>query len=373
MADDNKTLDMNEFLKRHLNVRNWLNYREQTYNKTELVQLTEMVTELFRTEQTLAKMSPPCTIVGDIHGQYSDLLRLLNSRGSKLESKKLSQPGFCANRFVFLGDYVDRGSHSIECISLVFALKIVYPGNYVLLRGNHETRAINFAYGFREELMNKLGEADGADVWEKFNEAFSWMPLACIVGERILCMHGGISPELHSLDDIRKIKRPLVDVGTIHLAQDLLWADPAPDQTMIVVHDEPVYNKNTVRGLSCVFNAAAVRDTCKRLNIQMIVRAHQMMPEGFRFYCDRKLITIFSAPRYMNETDNKGAVLKVEESGKFGVIVMNSKKTPTGNMNDELTRADDIPSQGTDKKKSDSTSKTAQSTSSKSASGSKND
>ncbi|CAL2028986.1 unnamed protein product [Caenorhabditis brenneri] len=292
MADDSRTLDLNDFLKRHLYVKNWMNYREQSYTKQELVQLAELAQELFRSESSLASISPPCTIVGDIHGQYQDLVRLLNMRCPKVETKKKVMTGFSANRFVFLGDYVDRGSHSIECISLVFALKIVYPQSYVLLRGNHETRAINFAYGFREELMNKLGEVDGAEVWEKFNEAFSWMPLACLVGARILCMHGGLSPDLQSLDDIRKvsclsqaashevfqIKRPIVDVATVRLAQDLLWADPTSDQMMIAVHEEPLYSKNLIRGLSCTFNESAVRDTCKRLNIQLIVRAHQVTP-----------------------------------------------------------------------------------------------
>lgn len=366
MADDNKPLDLNEFLRKHLYAKNWVNYREQSYTKTELVQLAELAGESFRSESTLASISPPCTIVGDIHGQYPDLVRLLNMRCPKAESKKKVMTGFSANRFVFLGDYVDRGSHSIECISLVFALKIVYPQSYVLLRGNHETRAINFAYGFREELMNKLGEVDGAEVWEKFNEAFSWMPLACIVGSRILCMHGGLSPDLNSLDDIRKIKRPIVDVATNRLAQDLLWADPTSDQVMIAVHEEPLYSKNMIRGLSCTFNESAVRDTCKKLNIQLIVRAHQMIPEGFKFFADRRLITIFSAPRYMNETDNRGSTLKVNEKGQFSVIIMNSRKAPTGNVTDELTRADDLPSA---KKKPDSAgTKTAQSISSKSGS-----
>lgn len=372
MTDDNKPLDLDEFLKRHLFVKNWINYREQTYTKSELVQLAELAAELFRSESTLAVISPPCTIVGDIHGQYSDLLRLLNVRCPKADSKKMVQTGFSANRFVFLGDYVDRGSHSIECIALVFSLKITYPTSYVLLRGNHETRAINFAYGFREELMNKLGEADGSEVWEKFNEAFSWMPLACHVGGRILCMHGGIGPELQSLDDIKKIKRPIVDVATNRLAQDLLWSDPCNDQQMISVHEEPIFNRNMVRGLSCTFNDAAVRDVCKKLNLQMIVRAHQMNPEGFKFFAERKLITIFSAPRYLNETDNKGAILKIHADGKFGIIILKSKKKATGNLNDELTRADDLPNipgpPGTQKKKSDSMTKTAQSSSSKSAS-----
>ncbi|PIC52219.1 hypothetical protein B9Z55_002415 [Caenorhabditis nigoni] len=248
----------------------------------------------------------------------------------------------------------------------MFALKIHYPKNYILLRGNHETRAINFAYGFKEELTIKLGEADGAEVWEKFNETFSYMPLAALVGGKILCMHGGLSPDLNSLDDIKKIVRPIVDVATNRLAQDLLWSDPTPDQTLATLHKDPLYNKNGVRGLSCTFNEAAVRETCKKLKILKIVRAHQMVPDGFKFFADRQLITIFSAPRYMNETDNRGAVLTVRTDGKVGIIQMKNTKGMKQNVDDEITRGDDLPTNQSAKKKSESMLKTAQSSSSKS-------
>ncbi|PIC52220.1 hypothetical protein B9Z55_002415 [Caenorhabditis nigoni] len=329
---------------------NWI---KQTYEKWELVHLAEMVREIFRDESTLETMSPPCTIVGDIHGQYVDLVRLLNMRLTKEETKQ-KKTGFSSNR------------HSIECIALMFALKIHYPKNYILLRGNHETRAINFAYGFKEELTIKLGEADGAEVWEKFNETFSYMPLAALVGGKILCMHGGLSPDLNSLDDIKKIVRPIVDVATNRLAQDLLWSDPTPDQTLATLHKDPLYNKNGVRGLSCTFNEAAVRETCKKLKILKIVRAHQMVPDGFKFFADRQLITIFSAPRYMNETDNRGAVLTVRTDGKVGIIQMKNTKGMKQNVDDEITRGDDLPTNQSAKKKSESMLKTAQSSSSKS-------
>lgn len=303
MTDDKKMFDINEFLKRHLFVKNWVNYRQQSYTKYELMQLIESVEAALSVDDTLAKISPPVTIVGDIHGQYPDLVRVLCNQNSKEDAKKKAAYGFCNSRFVFLGDYVDRGHHSIECISLVFALKVVYPTNYILLRGNHETKSINYTYGFREELVNRLGPIDGFEIWERFNVAFSWMPLACLVGHKILCMHGGISPKLHSLKEINEIDRPVAEILPDSLAQDLLWADPADGQGAMTVRSTPEYVPNGVRGLSFIFNEAAVRDTCKRLNINLIVRAHQMIPEGFKFFADQKLLTIFSAPRYMNETD----------------------------------------------------------------------
>ncbi|CAI2318907.1 unnamed protein product [Caenorhabditis sp. 36 PRJEB53466] len=361
MGDETK-IDIIEFLKRHLSVKNWLNYREQPYTKGEVIQVIDMAMEIFKTEPILATSMPPCTIVGDIHGQYCDLVRLLNSKGNK----KLR--GFAQNQWVFLGDYVDRGSHSLECICLMFGLKVAYPTQYTLLRGNHETRAINFAYGFREELSNRFGDLDGPEVWEKFNEVFSWMPLACLVGNKILCMHGGIGPDLKSLDDIRKLKRPITQVATCRLAQDLLWSDPLEGGTMPMIGSEPIFGKNAVRGLSCTFNDAAVLDVCNRLKIDLIVRAHQMIPEGFKFYADRHLLTIFSAPRYQNEVDNKGSYLKVEKSGKVSISIMRNTKPFQGKQ--PVPASQDEPTVGGDenpaarRKKSDT--KTARSASAKS-------
>ncbi|CCD64197.1 Serine/threonine-protein phosphatase [Caenorhabditis elegans] len=358
MADDNITLDIHQFIKSHLFVKNWINYRQHVYEKSDLLLLIGQIMELFKMEKTLATISPPVTIVGDIHGQYPDLVRILNSRISKEEAKQKIVTSYSSNRFVFLGDYVDRGNHSIECICLVFALKVLdlkfvsllvimfqiaYPTNFVLLRGNHETKAINFAYGFREELENRLGKKDGFEIWEKFNEVFSFMPLACLVGGRILCMHGGISEKLESLDSIDSIVRPLPEVTD--LAQDLLWSDPMDVQTLASISDTPKYAKNIVRGLAHSFNDAAVRDVCRRLNLHLVVRAHQMIPEGFKFNSDRKLLTIFSAPRYMNESDNRGATLQVDVNGQLSISVMRyTKPLRTKALgSDEITRGDHLP------------------------------
>ncbi|PIC40453.1 hypothetical protein B9Z55_011792 [Caenorhabditis nigoni] len=217
----------------------------------------------------------------------------------------------------------------------IFLFQILFPRQYVLLRGNHETKVINFRYGFRHEILRRLtSKRDAQEVWERFNDAFSFMPLACLIGHKILCMHGGISPDLVSLDAIRMISRPLIDVNQNRLAQDLLWADPEdfgrPNEAAFC------WNKN--RGLSVCFNAQAVSDACRRLNVNLIVRAHQMMPNGFKFFADRKLCTIFSAPRYMNEIDNAGAVLKVAANGKVSLIMMKKSRIQSRQQSEELTK-----------------------------------
>lgn len=356
---------MTEFCKRHLRYKEYKQEKlEIVYTKFEIFSLCELVVELFKKECTLAEISPPVRVVGDIHGQYDDLVRLMNCEdcgnqkksiekdsGSKDEFRKAGYP-FAMKKWVFLGDYVDRGYSSLECICLVFALKIVFPKQYILLRGNHETRVINFRYGFRvngpefqaiikkfqhELLRRHPNKKEAIEMWEKFNEAFAWMPLACKIGTRILCMHGGISPELTSLDAIRNIPRPLVDVHQIPLALDLLWADPDDFGRP----NDPSFVPNRHRGISVCFNAAAVEDACKRLNVSMIVRAHQMMLNGFKFFADRKLCTIFSAPKYMDEVDNSGAFLRVSATGKLSIGKM-VKHTKIGaqkkSHDDEITR-----------------------------------
>ncbi|CAI5446329.1 unnamed protein product [Caenorhabditis angaria] len=344
--NNDEPFNVAEFCKRHLRAGCWAQEKILEYNLKELHELVNQVIEIFKQEPTLAYLSPPCTIVGDIHGQYRDLIRILNSRQG-LNGKKVDANSaiLCKARFMFLGDFVDRGIQSMECISLVFALKVLFPKHYILLRGNHETRTINFAYGFREELVTRMGQKDGLEIWEHFNEAFSWMPIAGLVGGKILCMHGGISPWLNSLDDIRNIPRPLVDVTENKLALDLLWSDPMDQGNINAVNEKPQFLKNPIRGLSCTFNEQAINECVKKLNIQMIVRAHQVQDNGFKFSADRKLITIFSAPRYMQENDNKGSILKVNESGAISIITLKAKPA------DKVANKEDIES---NKKTSDS-------------------
>uniref|UniRef100_A0AC34GS95 Serine/threonine specific protein phosphatases domain-containing protein n=1 Tax=Panagrolaimus sp. ES5 TaxID=591445 RepID=A0AC34GS95_9BILA len=175
--------------------------------------------------------------------------------------------------------------------------------------------AINKVYGFYQELRDRFNEEDANILWKSFNDLFAYLPLAAIIHGRILCMHGGIGPTLNSLDDIRNIKRPLEEPNVNQLACDLLWADP-----MI---DLKGYVPNTVRGVSVYFGEDAVISVCEKLKIDLIVRAHQMMLNGYGFYCKRKLLTIFSAPRYYPEKNNKGAVLRIDKNLKIGFHLLN--------------------------------------------------
>ncbi|CAK9160049.1 unnamed protein product, partial [Ilex paraguariensis] len=149
----------------------------------------------------------------DIHGQYSDFLRIFEYGG--LPSK---------SNYLFLEDYVDRGKQSLETICLLLAYKIKYPGNFFLLRGNHECASVNCLYGFYDECKRRFN----VRLWKIFTDCFNCLPVAALIDEKILCMHGGLSPNLHDLDQIRNLQRP-TDVAETGLLCDLLWSDPIND------------------------------------------------------------------------------------------------------------------------------------------------
>lgn len=162
----------------------------------------------------LLELEAPIKICGDVHGQYSDLLRLFEYGGFPPISN-----------YLFCGDYVDRGKQSIETICLLLAYKIQYPENFFVLRGNHESAGINRIYGFYDECKRRYS----IRLWKIFSDVFNCLPVAALVDEKILCMHGGLSPELHDLQQIADLQRPC-DVPDAGLLCDLLWSDPAPIQ-----------------------------------------------------------------------------------------------------------------------------------------------
>lgn len=245
--------------------------------------------EIFLSQPCLLELEAPIKICGDIHGQYYDLLRLFEYGGFPPEAN-----------YLFLGDYVDRGKQSLETICLLLAYKIKYPENFFLLRGNHECASINRIYGFYDECKRRYN----IKLWKNFTECFNTMPVAAIVDEKIFCMHGGLSPELHNMEQIRKIIRP-TDVPDTGLLCDLLWSDP----------EEGVngWGEND-RGVSYTFGGDIVEKFLKRHELDLICRAHQVVEDGYKFFAKRQLVTIFSAPNYCNEFDNAGAMMSVDET-----------------------------------------------------------
>ena len=257
----------------------------------EITWLCKEVRSIFMDQPILLELRPPLTVCGDTHGQYHDLLRLFDIGGI---------PG--TTNYLFLGDYVDRGKQSIETVCLLFCYKILYPNNFFMLRGNHECSYINRLYGFYDDCIQYYT----IQLWRTFGDVFNCLPIAAIIDDKIFCIHGGISPHLDSLDDIKNLQRPL-EVPEEGLLCDLLWSDPN--------NEVDTWDDND-RGTSVCFGALPVEKFLEKFNFDLICRAHQAVMNGyeFPFFPNQTLVTIFSAPNYCYEFDNKGAILKVDEN-----------------------------------------------------------
>eukprot|EP01032_Pedospumella_encystans_P017865 gene17865-20347_t len=201
------------------------------------------------------------------------------------------------SNYIFLGDYVDRAKQSIEVITLALCYKIKYPESFFLLRGNHECASLNRIYGFYDECKRRYS----VKLWRIFADCFNCMPVAAVVEDKILCMHGGLSPDLDHLSQVFDIPRP-TDVPDEGLLCDLLWADP--DQNVMGWG----YN---ARGVSYTFGHDIISDFLARHGLDLICRAHQVVEDGYEFQANRQLLTIFSAPNYCGEFDNAGAIMVV--------------------------------------------------------------
>ena len=255
-------------------------------------------------EESLLKISAPLYICGDIHGQYYDLLRVFDI---------LKYPP--QSTFLFLGDYVDRGKQSLECLLLLLCLKIKYPDKIFLLRGNHECEALNKMYGFFDECKRRLS----IKCFKKIIALFNIMPISALINENILCMHGGLSKDLQNIEQINKILRP-TDIPNEGLLCDILWSDPNESLNEDFGSNE--------RNISVTFSKDVVKNFLEKNNLDLICRAHQVVEEGFEFFADMKLVTIFTAPNYMGEFDNNGGILEVGEDllCKFHVLRPNFER-----------------------------------------------
>jgi serine/threonine-protein phosphatase PP1 catalytic subunit len=281
----------------------------------EIIQLCRLARNVFLEQSVLLELSAPIKLCGDIHGQYHDLLHLFAVVGFPPDQN-----------FLFLGDYVDRGRQSLECICLLFAFKVRYPGNFFILRGNHEEANINRIYGFYDECRRR----HSVKLWKTFCDAFNYMPLAALIEDRIFCMHGGIPRTLDHMDQVRSIQRPIAHIAdnetgsmTDGIVRDLLWADP---EDPMDVKANLGWRKNSTRGISYFFGAAALDEFMRKHDLDLIARAHEVVKDGYQFFGGHRrpkaLITVFSAPNYMGDQDNAAAVLAVNADLMASIVVL---------------------------------------------------
>lgn len=326
-------------------------------------QLVDLITTLclhmedvFSSEPRIMNVPTPCLVLGDIHGNLTDLRTYERSLWPKA-------PNCVTCNYLFLGDYVDRGDYSIECILYLFAMKLISPKRFFLLRGNHEVAPIQRQYTFSKECDLKFGPS-GKDLWKNFNKVFDFMPIAAIIDNQIFCAHGGIPKSINDIKTLSEsIPSPLDNPETqCPAAWEILWNDPITDSELIslVEMDNAVttYNQssndnvpafeatistaaesrlttvssdtssiasttpqqivndgfipNIKRGTAYLFSDRAINDFLQVNKLTHIIRAHEVIPTGFAFHGDGRVITIFSSSRYCG-LNNQAACILVDQ------------------------------------------------------------
>nr|AHF45878.1 protein phosphatase 5 [Epicauta chinensis] len=228
------------------------------------------------------------TVCGDIHGQFFDLMNIFELNGLPSET----------NPYLFNGDFVDRGSFSVECIFTLFGFKLLYPNHFYMSRGNHESATMNQMYGFDGEVKAKYT----AQMAELFTEVYNWLPLAHCLNKRVLVMHGGLfSRDDVTLEEISKIERVRQppDEGVMC---ELLWSDPQPQNG----------RAPSKRGVGCQFGPDVTKTFLELNKLDYVIRSHEVKNNGYEIAHDGKCITVFSAPNYCDTMGNKGAFITLK-------------------------------------------------------------
>ncbi|MES1918245.1 Serine/threonine-protein phosphatase 4 catalytic subunit [Bonamia ostreae] len=257
----------------------------------EVKLLCQKANEILMEEGNVQKIYSPVTICGDIHGQFYDLIQIFKIGGDVPKTN-----------YLFLGDLVDRGLYSVETFLIILALKVRYPDRVTVIRGNHESRQITTVYGFYDECLRKYGSTN---VWTYCTETFDYLTLSVLIDNRIFNVHGGLSPVVYSLDQIRSIDRK-VEVPHQGSMCDLLWSDPEDIEGWML----------SPRGAGYLFGGSVVDKFNRENGIDLICRAHQLVMEGYKYMFDKKLVTVWSAPNYCYRCGNVASILQIDQNLK---------------------------------------------------------
>lgn len=275
--------------------------------EAEVEYITALAKDIFIQEDNVLCLHSPITIVGDIHGQFYDLRELFSVGGTIPDVS-----------YLFLGDFVDRGYFSVETFLLLITYKVKYPTRISLLRGNHESRQISQVYGYNDECLRKYGSNR---VWRLCCDVFDCLPLCATVDSMFFCVHGGLSPSLKTIDDIRGS----ADGGGINrfsevphegLLCDLMWSDPLEPSLNGAPSVQDKGFQASQRGAGFLFGADIVEDFLHRNDFGLIVRSHQLIMEGLRFHFNNQLLTLWSCPNYCYRAGNVAAILEIGDSGE---------------------------------------------------------
>ncbi|XP_040860752.1 phytochrome-associated serine/threonine-protein phosphatase-like isoform X1 [Glycine max] len=287
----------------------------------ELQLLCEYVKEILIEESNVQPVNSPVTVCGDIHGQFHDLMKLFQTGGhvpetnyifmvstSLLELNDVDMHFYnisFLDFYIFLnlwqGDFVDRGYNSLEVFTILLLLKARYPANITLLRGNHESRQLTQVYGFYDECQRKYGNANA---WRYCTDVFDYLTLSAIIDGTVLCVHGGLSPDIRSIDQIRVIERNC-EIPHEGPFCDLMWSDPEDIETWAV----------SPRGAGWLFGSRVTSEFNNINNLDLVCRAHQLVQEGLKYmFQDKGLVTVWSAPNYCYRCGNVASILSFNEN-----------------------------------------------------------
>jgi len=289
--------------------------KAELISEKEVQALCNKAREILIEESNVQRISSPVTICGDIHGQFYDLKELFRVGGE------------CPyTNYLFMGDFVDRGFYSVETFLLLLALKVRYPDRITLIRGNHESRQITQVYGFYDECIRKYGSAN---VWRYCCEIFDYLSLSAIIDDKIFCVHGGLSPTISTIDQIRTIDRKQ-EVPHMGPMCDLLWSDPDDIQNWGI----------SPRGAGYIFGGDVVSKFILDNNLDLIARAHQLVMEGYKLMFDDTIVTVWSAPNYCYRCGNVAAILELDENLKSNYKIFEAAPQDHRNMPSKKPSAD---------------------------------
>lgn len=260
------------------------------FDVNTLRKLISEAIDILSYQKILVPVKSPIAVIGDLHGSFQDLIRCFVKTGLPPHTK-----------YLFLGDYVDRGNMSIEVVVLLTAFFCSYPDRITLLRGNHEFRTVNASYGFKAEIMNNYQDES---LWEEFNRLFDYLPIVAIMDTNFFCVHAGISSCLKSFDQLCSIYKPILD-DSDQLIQDLVWSDPTKESLL--------YGSNVGRGKGSTFGQMALQNFLINFNVKAVIRGHQCMKNGVSQIWDKHFITVFSSSSYSSPMGNKAGVIEVDQ------------------------------------------------------------
>jgi diadenosine tetraphosphatase ApaH/serine/threonine PP2A family protein phosphatase len=299
-------------------IRNWVvNVTENgPIPELTVTKLLMRLMEVLNQENNVLLLSSPIYIVGDIHGQLDDLLELFKTTGSITENGDLN---FVPKNYLFMGDYVDRGYHGLNTFLYLAALKLEFPNQIWLLRGNHESRQVSSRYGLYTEIILNYG---AAGLWMMVNDAFDLLPMGALVDHDVFCVHGGLSPQIPLIEKVSLLDR-MVELPATGPLADLCWSDP---------ENVGEWRENT-RGAGFLFGPEHTTKFTRINRLQFVARSHQLCQDGYATYfgdaADKgshkyRLITIWSAPNYSYRTGNKAMIMKFrfgDGNGQDDVLV----------------------------------------------------